>query len=83
VEEICRSHHLDNPPQGAVHENLQIVRLVSGLSEMRSNPLYREDLPAAVRQSAQALALDERRLRVMVGELQEMSNKAAALFPKT
>lgn len=76
VAAILRDHHAAAPdPQ---KPELLVVRLVSGLIELRTNPLYRPSLPDEVRGSAEALGLTRPQLQALVTHLRELEKTTKA-----
>jgi HD-like signal output (HDOD) protein len=77
VATILREHHAEAPP--ADQADLHIVRLVSGLDELRCNPWHRSELPEVVHASAAALGLSKAQLQALVTQLRELAKKTQAL----
>jgi len=76
VIDTCAKHH-DNPPTD--DRALNIVRVVSGLHELASNPQFREGVDAEVRDAAGVLGLDGYMLRALASQRRDYAAKAASL----
>ncbi len=76
VVRTCEHHH--SVAEGA-DDDLNIVRIVSGLDELCVNPQFREGLDREVRRAAGTLGLDAYALRALSTERREYATKAGSL----
>lgn len=81
VAAICRGHHgpLADGAPGTVPDEVHIVRVVSGLDELRVEPGHRPDLAAQVLGSATALRQNAAALRALFMQLCEARTRAQSL----
>jgi len=80
IIEMCTLHHdghLNGEPR---HVPLHVVRVVSGLDELRWNPNHRDALSDEIEASIEVLGLDGRQVRALASDVREMSRKATALL---
>lgn len=76
VVRACSDHH---GKADTADRDLNIIRVVSGLNEIRLNAQHRSDLAGEVRQSARSLGMDAFKLRAVATELKTHAAKAALL----
>jgi HD-like signal output (HDOD) protein len=77
--EICLEHHGASIAATPDREDLHIVRVVSGLNAMSTDPFHPTRLGEEVEESARALGLRPRRLGVLVNDIREFAQKAQVL----
>lgn len=78
VARVCAEHHA---PKASVKEDreLHIVRVVSGIAEMRLEPTWPFERMNEVQESATALGMDRFKLRAASTQVREFAAKAEAL----
>ena len=76
--EICQRHHgVDDLGEQATPE-LHVVRVASGLDEIRTNPAYRPELADEVSESLSALGVSSTRIKALATELAFFAENASA-----
>lgn len=73
---VLRDHH--DAELG--DENLELVRLVSALKELSSNPFHREGLKHEVHQAVMTLGLSGQQQRALVTQLREVGQRVSSLI---
>lgn len=76
VIDIIRDHHSPNVQDSEI----ALLRLVSGLDELRMNPHHRAGLSAEVRAAAVVLSVDSRGARVLWQQLKDTSASVRSLL---
>lgn len=77
---VTMEHHGIDLSSDAKQDELHIIRVVSGLNQMRTNPFYPLELEAEVELSAKALSLSPQRVKALVSEVREYADKATLLI---
>lgn len=73
---VCAQHHDERPGPDSLE--VHVVRVVSGLDEIRRSPFHRQGAAAQVLASAAALGLDAMRLRALIAQLRLDSARAGS-----
>jgi putative nucleotidyltransferase with HDIG domain len=81
LQRIIKEHHRVGLPADPGYDELHLIRVVSGLNEIRSNPWHGEFVPHEVMQSVDVLGLPFRQLRVIVNTIKDFAQKAGSMFP--
>lgn len=76
---IIEKHHQRDLGDETALREVHLVRLVSGLSEMRRNPLHRVELEAELRESIAVLHVENAELLVLDKQLNQFTKNAEAL----
>jgi len=80
VIDICTEHHELEPPGDVKMYEVHAVRVVSGVNQMRINPIYRKDLELEIDISARALGLQDDFLAETVDHIREFAEKSHQLY---
>jgi HD-like signal output (HDOD) protein len=80
LAELCRDQHLPEVPDDLEHQDLHLLRTVSGLHRLVLDPADTRRL-GETRQSLQALRLDRRGAKRLHKELAAQAERVALLFP--
>lgn len=76
VQSICSTHHAEALPNDVDHVEHHIVRVVSGINEIRSNPRHKDTVLSEIEHSNAALGIDQFRLRAVARQIKDFSAKA-------
>jgi putative nucleotidyltransferase with HDIG domain len=76
VHSICATHHEEALAADVDHVEHHIVRVVSGINEIRSNPRHKDTVLSEVHHSNAALGIDQFRLRAVARQIKDFSAKA-------
>ena len=83
LSNICMEHHTEALDEIENDKNIHIVRVVSGINEMRFNPRYRLGLEQEVLDSLINLGMSQSELRALLTEVRELSDMATNMIEFT
>tara|TARA_B100000683_G_scaffold211068_2_gene205757 strand:- start:3020 stop:3391 length:372 start_codon:yes stop_codon:yes gene_type:complete len=83
LSNICMEHHTDALDEIEDDQNIHIVRVVSGVNEMRANPRYRIGLEQEVLDSMVNLGMNQSELRSLMTEIRELAEMAENMIEFT
>jgi HD-like signal output (HDOD) protein len=72
ITHVCAHHHAPTPARAPINDVLHVVRIASTLDALRTNPFAHHELPAQLRWSAEALALEPEPLAALADALAEL-----------
>ncbi len=76
---VIEKHHQRDLGDDTALREVHLVRLISGLAEVRSNPLHRVELEGELRESIAALHVENAELLVLDKQLTQFTRNAEAL----
>jgi putative nucleotidyltransferase with HDIG domain len=77
---ICQHHHDADLPDGPELADVHVVRLVSGLNDLRIHPDYDSPMAEEIRKSCRALELDRTLFLKLNAELRGFAERVTTMF---